>query len=327
MSIRMSVRIVLAINIMLLAALLDRSAVAQHRGTQIRQASQFGPDAPSRSAPEWAPTSQLTVGKPGVRRQRVLRRERSAAKAASHRPATTREIQIAQRPWLPSARAAAPVESAVAADEFNAFNRAKPVQPNGSNPAESGPMSAPPDATSPAVSAPVRVEAGAQEGQVPETPDPAGAGVRTVAADAFSGLDHAAAQPVQPRNPAETGSASPPLALSATSALRAAVLGLGPVMVVGFLAWCARRRPVQHPKPLRPATADAADVLRNQNGDAVGPAGAGMRISPEPRAQCEATGAIRAEIDDVIDLAPSEYNVLSWPHVAPADRAALAGSK
>jgi hypothetical protein len=132
------------------------------------------------------------------------------------------------------------------------------------------------------------------------------------------------------------------------------MFGLGPVLVVGFLAWCVRRRAVEDPRALpdylesgsalvvyiwphflrktgvhfsgkcskarRSTIADTEDLLRDENRIGVRPAGAGMTASPEPRAPCQGMEAIGAEIDDVIDLAPSEYDVLSWPHSVPPHR-------
>jgi hypothetical protein len=209
----------------------------------------------------------------------------------------------------------------VAADELNGLNLVigPPVQPTGTNTAEARPRSTPPGATNTTLSAPVPVEVIALAGQIPEPP--VVAGVRTVAADELNGLDLAARPPVQPdgSNPAEAG----PMLMGPTSSRIAALgvmFGLGAVSVVGFLAWGVRRRAVEDPKTRRCTIADTEDFLRDENRVGVRPAGAGMTEPPKPRVPSQGMGAIGAEIDDVIDLEPSEYDVLSWPHLVPLYR-------
>jgi hypothetical protein len=332
MSIGVSVRI-FAINTMLLAALLDKSAVAEHyrihaiSEQQATPALQFGPEEQPRSAPERPRARRLSVAEPSVRKQKAVRHERPAGKAAGRGPASAPAgaavpVDVAgpahQIPETPDPVAAG--VRTVTADELNRLNPAgrPPVQPNGSNTAEA--MSTRPGATNKTISAPLPVGVVAPAGQIPETPDPVVAGVRTLAADELSGLNLAAGSPVQPdgSGPAGAGPISRAPAPSGTSSALPVMLGVGPVLVVGFLAWCVRRRAVEDPKARRSPIADNEDFLRDKDSIGVCPAGADMRASPEPRVACRGIGAVGAEIDDVIDLAPSDYDVLSWPHLVPS---------
>jgi hypothetical protein len=280
----MSVRL-FAIGTMLLPALLNTSASAQYYNTQINQSSaplelnpflhgtatpartlpehqalpalQYAPEEQPRfpvmpqpqSEPERPQTSQLSVAKPSVRKQKavkrtppivvkhdlpaVVQRAPLAAKAAGGHPVPTGEIEIAQ--------------------------------PLAQPPSAPSPRAAMVRATEMTVSAPVPAEVMALAGQIPESADAVTAGVRIVAADEFTELDRAAddakivsadelneldlaaGPPLQINgsNPAEARPMPTRPAPSATSALRAVLFGLGVPMVAGFLAWpfLARHRP------------------------------------------------------------------------------------
>jgi hypothetical protein len=290
MSIGMSVRIS-AISALLFAALLGKPAVARNYDTRTFGPERFGSELQPQSAPEWVQTSRLLVTKPSIRKQRALRRGRLIA-IAHGRPAA---IAAGYRP---------------ARREFQIARPPSSPAPRAAVPAE--------------VAA---VEAAAPARQIPETADPVVAGARFVAADQLNGVDRATVPPVQANGPSEAGPMPTPPAPSKTAALRAAMFVLGPVMVVGVLAWCVRRRAVDDPKGRRSAVADTEDFLRYENLMAVDPAEADVGLSPRPRVRYEGNGAIGTESDDVIDLQPSEYDVLSWPHVTPAGQAAFAGSK
>src|SRR5580704_11495385 len=204
MSIRMSVRI-FAISTMLLPALLNKPASAQYYNTpssqgnaplelnpflhgaatpartspeyQVTPVLQYAPEEQPRSPaaqrpqsePEQPQTSRLSVAKPNVKKQKVVKREvpiavkhelraevqrepLTAEPTAARRSASMHEIQIGQPPSAPSASAA--------------VARGTSTTANASAPAE----------------------VVAQAGQIPSS-DPVVAGVRIVAADEFTELD------------------------------------------------------------------------------------------------------------------------------------------
>jgi hypothetical protein len=117
-----------------------------------------------------------------------------------------------------------------------------PILSGGTSSAEV--MSTPPGATSAAESTPDPVAAAAVARQIPETAEPVVAVVRTAASVELNELNLAAGPPVQPSasNPAEVKTMSTARAPSRISALRVVMLGLGPAMAVGFLAWGMRRQ-------------------------------------------------------------------------------------
>jgi hypothetical protein len=198
------------------------------------------------SEPEQPQTSRLSVAKPNVKKQKVVKREvpiavkhelraevqrepLTAEPTAARRSASMHEIQIAQPPSAPSASAA--------------VARGTSTTANASAPAE----------------------VVAQAGQIPSS-NPVVAGVRIVAADEFTELDLAAnevkivsadelneldlaagpAVRTDGSNRAEARPMPTPPASSGASALRAVMLGLGAPLVFGFLAWpfLARHRPI-----------------------------------------------------------------------------------
>jgi hypothetical protein len=289
MSIGMSVRIS-AISALLFAALLNTPAVARNYDTRTFGPERFGSELQPRTPPEWVQTSRLSVTKPNIRKQRALRRGPLMAVAHGRRAAVAAGHRPATREFQIAPQASSHASSAAVPAEVASVEAAAPARPT------------------------------------PETTDPVVAGTRFAAADPLDGVDRATGPPVQ-ANGRSAGQKSTPLAPSKTAASRAAMFVLGPVMVVGLLAWCVRRRAVDDPKGRRSAVADTEDFLRCENLMAVDPAEADVGLSPKPRVRYEGNGAIGTEIDEVIDLEPSEYDVLSWPHATPAGQAAFAGSK
>jgi hypothetical protein len=222
-----------------------RTAPVQQVGPVLQYATEEQPRFPvapqPQSAPERPEINQLSVAKPGVRKQKAVKRappevvkhelpalvqrEPRAAKAARHRAAPTREIQMAQ--------------------------------PLAEPPSAPAPRAAVVRATSTTVSTPMPAEVVTLASQIPETPDPVAAGVRIVAAGEFNELDRAAdavrivsadeltdldlaaGPPLQTNgsNPTEAKPMPTRPAPLATSALRVVMFGLATPLVVGFLAW------------------------------------------------------------------------------------------